>query len=934
MENCTNPANSKLFPGQSKGVVIDESWFCSIVSQHIKDLRQRMRHWRLRTSMALIILLVEGTFPRVGFGASTGALGIRGCLLPWQTIAEKVCEGSRFCTNNDLPDTNTRPRITGGGGDLDPNCNYAYQPNQAITIELLVGTVVSRSLQGIDVNLAKWAEGSWHEMGEANANMKPTGIVVTDRIREEGFFRLQPALKAQSGRLSNFEAYAIVLGNWKKDILAFCHGLKEEIETNRDPQLICSSISVSHCDHAMEVISEASILSGEVLGVLGKAVRSKQDFSAGKCPDLVIGLNKLRLKRFEGAPIEEFVVFIPDSYTSSKAWPVFLHTDNRRWGARDKYRVRSGLIDIWWHTVKDKGVNWKSYDGLMKILGQKLNIDEDRVYVNGECGNGLAAMSLALNYPDHWAECSVSLTSTYRYMAGNALNLPLIFVKGGHNEPHYIAYYDFAVKCFRYQGCRHLEYSKTRTTAQVRGGPLPEAVREKSPQRVLYTIESLGNQRAYWVKIDGRQDENLIGTIDASVDGQTIVVKTSNVDAYSLYLVQAPLDSNKPVEIVENGQSLGLVTNRIFTKRTGKYVNAAILKNERLHGPVQDAFTDPYVVVWGSGDQDIGFSNVSERFAESLANGASCFADTNMPEELIESHNLILIGTAESNLWLSKICKDLPVQVEEGQIVAGGTSYDGPDMGFIFVYPNPINPNRYAVVFCGTSSRAMMSISTAYSQMKSLRPADVGVFEITKTGSIKWHIIEKFNTVWGWHDEWDRVLAETNKKHPHGQWRQWVTRALRKQLEVDVAVCEDPLLFADPISVGQITYRDLFNSFRNKWIVTISITGKSLRALLTVPFTDISKREVNAPIIDGVSLIKNPADDGEKILEINELIHDKIYTVALPEKCINGERIGLVFQDYNIVNQMYLVPILKEHLKTDSKANIDKELDSLKLAIF
>ena len=91
---------------------------------------------------------------------------------------------------------------------------------------------------------------------------------------------------------------------------------------------------------------------------------------------------------------------------------------------------------------------------------------------------------------------------------------------------------------------------------------------------------------------------------------------------------------------------------------------------------------------------------------------------------------------------------------------------------------------------------------------------------------------------------------------------------------------------------------------------------------------------MNAPIIDGVSLIKNPADDGEKILEINELIHDKIYTVALPEKCINGERIGLVFQDYNIVNQMYLVPILKEHLKTDSKANIDKELDSLKLAIF
>ena len=50
--------------------------------------------------------------------------------------------------------------------------------------------------------------------------------------------------------------------NWKKDILAFCRSLKEEIEANPDPQLIHSSISVSHFDHTMEVISKASVLFG------------------------------------------------------------------------------------------------------------------------------------------------------------------------------------------------------------------------------------------------------------------------------------------------------------------------------------------------------------------------------------------------------------------------------------------------------------------------------------------------------------------------------------------------------------------------------------------------------------------------------------------------------------------------------------------------
>jgi hypothetical protein len=529
------------------------------------------------------------------------------------------------------------------------------------------------------------------------------------------------------------------------------------------------------------------------------------------------------------------------------------------------------------------------------------------------------------------------LGNSYRHLAGNALNLPLIFVKGeghGHDADSYVGYYDFAVKCFQYYGCRHFKESKIQEVAEVRGTSIPVTVRKNSPVRVLYTIESLANTKAYWVKIDGRQDENLIGTIDASVDGQTIVVKTSNVDAYSLYLMQAPLDSNEPVEIIENGHSLGFVTNGVFTKRTEKYINATMLKNEHLHGPVWDAFTDPYVVVWGNSGGDIELSEINEQIAKSLTGSGPIFTDANVPEELFDSHNLVLVGTLESNLWLSKISRQLPVLIKDGDVIAGDKRYSGPDMGFILVYPNPINPNTYAVVFSGTSLRAMMNISTVYSQMKSLRPADVGVFEITKTGSIKWHIIEKFNTVWGWHDEWDRILAETNKKHPHGQWRRWVARALRKQLKVDVVVCEDPLLFADPISAGQITYRDLFNSFRNKWIVTISVTGKSLRALLTVPFTDISKREVNAPIIDGVSLIKNPADDGEKILGINELIHDKIYTVALPEKCINGDRIGLVFKYYDIVDQVYLVPTLKKHLESNSTVNIDSQLDRLKLDIF
>jgi hypothetical protein len=685
----------------------------------------------------------------------------------------------------------------------------------------------------------------------------------------------------------------------------------------------------------MEVISEASVLSDRVLKLLSEAVRSKKDFDAGKCPDLAIGLNKIRLKRFKGSPIEEFVILVPENYTSSKAWPIFVHTDFVRWGAKDNYFPRSGLIDLWWHTVSYKDIRWKDLTTATEIIGQKLNIDKDRMYVNGECRNGVDATALALKYPDQWAECSASLGNSYRYLAGNALNLPLVFTKGGHNEESSIGFYNYTAKCFQYYGCRYFKCSKILNTIHARGTPIPKVVREKSPRRVLYTIESLDNSKAYWVKIDGREDENLLGTIDACVDEQTILVKTSNVDAYSLDLIHAPLDSNKPVKIIEDGQSLGFVTEQVFTKRSKKYIDTAYIKNDQVHGPVWDAYTDPYVVIYGSGGGDAPFIKTCKDTAEKLARGAPCYADVNMPKKMMFDHNLILVGTVESNSWLARISGDLPVQMKHGRIhTTNGKLFNGDDLAYVVIYPNPMNPDKYAVVYSATSDKAMANMFRVYSQMRTSIPADVGIYEVTKQGSIKWHISERLNTIWDWHGEYKKVLAVIDRDHPKWQWKQWVANVVKKHMCVDVVICEDHLRNSDALSPGKKTYRDFFNAFQNAWFTKVKIDGKSLRAVLMVPFGSISKREVNAPIIDGICLVKIPMATGEESLAINELVDETIYTVAFSEKCLNGERMGLALQDYDIVDLKYLMPIFKEFLKSNSKLNIDDQLDSLKFNIY
>lgn len=896
----------------------------------------------MRSGITLtIIFIVQAMSPAVGFGVRGGSSGARAFSLPWLLIAKKVHGGSAFCGNECSTDDSGPAGRRDAIASLDPDCNYGCPPGQPMTIKLPSGTIAGNSLKEVNGGLAKWTQGSWKDVGKVSASIKRNQLKVTSGIEEEGFFRLQFTLEAPERQLSDLETYAIVYGNWRRDILAFCRELKEQIESNPDPKLIFSSIAVSHFDHTMELVDQAPFLSAKILTALADSAVSKDKFEGGECPDLVIGLNKISLKRFAGAMVTRFAVFVPENYDSSRKWPLYLQPDGKNFYNRSNYSHRSGLIDMWWHVPGYTDFEWRNYQYVLGVIKSQLNLDADRFYLYGHCGNGIAAMALALNYPDHWAECGALLGNSYRHLAGNALNLPLIFIAGNQSEGSIAGYIEFPVKCFEYYGCRHFRCGRSHQVVQTRGASLPEAVRQSNPRRVLYTIDSLGNPKAYWVKILGREDENLAGTIDASVDGQTILVKTRNISAYRLDLIQAPVDLRIPVEIVENGRSLGHVRTEVFTSKPEAYAKATYVKNEHLHGPVWDAFTDPYVVAWGSGSKDRTSSQLSKQIAESLARGGPCFADVDMPEELVGTHNLILVGTVASNLWLSKISKDLPVQIRDGQMLADGKCYAGPNKGFILIYPNPLNPEKYVAVFSAISSFALGGALQAYSEMKSMmyssdctQPSDVGIFEVTEKGEIRWHRVEKLSTMWDWHSHWKEVLVVTNKKHLKWHWRQWVARALRLQLEADVVVCEDPFKFSYSIPSGQITYRDLFNSFRNDWIVKIKLAGQTLRNLVAARLNNTTGKQVSEAIIDGVSFTRQGQDHAGAVLGLGDLEDDKYYTAALASKLVNGEKLGTVLRDYEIIGEGYLVPLLAGYLRKNKDLDIDAELDNTKFIMF
>ncbi|MHC5061193.1 MAG: hypothetical protein ACYTFK_08935 [Planctomycetota bacterium] len=835
--------------------------------------------------------------------------------LSWEIIAEKFCAKQPFCTS---------------ASKDEKADNFAIDTNTPF-IALPSNIKISKKQTGAEMNLSVWQENKWTYLQPIVVQINPDGLTIDSKAIAEGFYSLSLVFdKNNVGQENNF--YAIITADWKKNLFTWCLKNKEQIETNPDTKLIHSSIAVSHFDNVMELASKSKMLSGNILSALSKATKAKADFEDGSCPDLVIGLNKLRLKRFEGAAIAEFAIHVPQEYSDSKKWPIYLDIDPSRWGVgrygllnvhRNRHKYHDGMLDMWWHTTFHKDLRWKDYASLMEILKQKLNIDNDRKYLFAYCENAIAGMALAVKYPDQWAECFFSTGNSFRHLAGNAINLSMIY-DNAHPESKQTAYTDFAVKCFDYFGCKNFIYTNTKSASRNSGLFIPQAIRSQRPRRVLYTIESLANPSAYWVQIDGREDENFIASIDAVVWGQSILIKTDNVDAYTLNLELAPLDCNRPVEIIENNHRRNSITGPVFVRKSPKYETCAYIKNKSLHGPVSDVFTDPYAVVF-KGDESI------KKLAAQIAGSGPCFSDAALPTEFVDTHNIIFVGRLDQSRHFAQITDKLPLIIEDGRLTANGRVYEG-DFGAIYVYPNPLNTQKYLAILSGSTDKASELLNSAWSQIKSKDNADIGIFNVSENSKIQWRICEKFNTIWNWHQNWNVPLAKLTKTYPKWKWRQWVARILREQLSADMMILQDPCSSAQLPDTGELTLRDISRIFKNDWLVKISLKGSDLREFLKNPFNDSSSREVFARAIDGASLAKQPA--GSNIICINELERDRLYTVACHYKAVNGKSMGRFIKNYRLKGAGFLVTLLKRYLKENNGIDLDTELDSMRLNVF
>lgn len=261
--------------------------------------------------------------------------------------------------------------------------------------------------------------------------------------------------------------------------------------------------------------------------------------------------------------------------------------------------------------------------------------------------------------------------------------------------------------------------------------------RNPVPNKVRFTTWTLRYNEMLWVKVDGLNEHWERADVDAEITGPSSVkVTTKNVSALTLSMPPglSPLDVSKKPTVTLDGTEIeapAVQSDRswtsVFQKNGNKWKLVAtddrtVRKRHGLQGPIDDAFMDSFLMVAPTGkplNEKVGNWTEAEMILASNS-WRSQFRglppmkeDAEISDSDIASHNLILWGDPQSNKLIAKIQPKLPIGWDATNITVGKQSFASSQHVPVYIFPNPLNPDRYVVLNSGFTFRIYDSLNNA-----------------------------------------------------------------------------------------------------------------------------------------------------------------------------------------------------------------------------
>lgn len=863
--------------------------------------------------------------------------------LDWRKVCECLDSDEKFLSRTQQGEVNLFS-LRGRYSD-DLGLNVSTKDDVALVSNIFSCCNFERSLEWWDSEKQEWvtAESASFWRSDNSSDMELS-------CKKEGFYKISVPTSDKNA------IYLIVVDDISKSLLKYLVEMKKDVEENPDPELYKSSIFVSKINHLLG--NKEDVLTCKIARKLCQVAQEYQGLKEGKCPELTPGLYKICLKRFPGAHVMEYVLRVPESYDPDTKALFVYHPDVRRSNRSNNYTGTSEYITLYAHSVTFEDYYWDDFKYIFDVINDKLNIDPAKNHIVGSCGNGIPAMGTALEHPDFWGRCTASLGNSKRELAGNACNMQVRFShhRAHKGMPSEDGWFSFMVKCFEYNRCPNGDFSIDMPDDEswINGN----IVRNDSPVYIQYRTDSLKRGKAYWVSVDGRNNESLYADIKAKVIGSKIFINTKNVESYSIFLEELPvksrqisiietdtvlesiIDENRDINVfrqydcdlisstVKSTNPEGIVVDisiqKVFKRYPKRYTKSSFLKSPELAGGINNIFTQRFAVVCPYLEDE---KHAYTQFAQELASGAPCYPDFESARKHFETHNIIFIGSSGDFLALpEKVRGDLPFKMTEKTVTVAERLYSE-DMGVFFIHPNPLSKERYLAIFICNSNKIASEMPRAFSRLTDIPEFDFGIFRVTKKGQLEWPVMEKLDATWNYHGDYSDVLANVEKTQ-EWRWKAWRAEVIRKQIGADLGIFENCFTQFGEVPEGKITKRDIHRIFQNTWIVKIRIKGNELKRIITVPFADKGKRHM-VPEISGVTFTKTRKPGQISIVDIKD---EETYTLACPQKCLNGARIGLCPDDYQIIDDKFAVEIILDYL-SELKRDLDKELAEQTISI-
>jgi hypothetical protein len=407
-----------------------------------------------------------------------------------------------------------------------------------------------------------------------------------------------------------------------------------------------------------------------------------------------------------------------------------------------------------------------AFETFEELIGRGNLIDKRRQVLRGFSMGGAGAWHLGLHHPDMWCVIGpgAGFTTTHGYVkklpenlgwpqeqclriydaaiyAENAVNVPIVAYAGEKDAQLQAARnvekalkpggLPVEFKLLIAPGLEHQFPAEWQKKAEEAYLPFVAKGREDYPKRVRLVTYTTKYANCDWVEIVGlkKHYDRAVVTADKTEDG--FDVTTSNVSTLRLRVPQGDLFD---MTVVIDGQKLtarpwgskGGDFNVCLQNRDGQW--AAIMpqkllleqlrqprKANSLQGPIDDAFTLPFLCVratgqpWSDRVDDYAAASLKRfqtEWAKYMRGDLPVKNDVDVTSEDISDKNLILFGDPGSNSLLANLLEGLPVEWSRDKLTFAGKTFPAATHAPLLIYPNPLNPLRYVVVNSGHTFHA------------------------------------------------------------------------------------------------------------------------------------------------------------------------------------------------------------------------------------